>query len=444
MMASADALEAERRISAALESGATRLDLGGLNLRSVPSTVVLCSDIEDLNLAGNRLTAVPEGIGHLKRLRTLALGGNRIRTLPPFLAALQALEQLRVNDNLIDTLPAFIAELRTLRVLHLSRNRLTTVPDWIGTLCNLQRLDLSGNLIRILPNSIGGLASLRQLSLDDNGLESLPIALGQLTNLVRFFLHGNPALGLPLELLGPTWRDLKHNSPTNPATILEFYFRTSSQRTRPLHEAKLVLLGRGGVGKTSLVQRLLSDDFKPGQKTDGIQVSQWTVPIDGKNAVRLHIWDFGGQEILHGTHQFFLTERTLYLVVLSGREGREDEDAEYWLTYIDSLGGDSPVIVVLNKSKSHAFDINSRRLEEKFPGRIRGYVATDCEDGTGCDALRQAIRRELGQLSHVHQEFPTSWFAIKERLSTMTDNFLSYEQFCNLNYAQTESDRAAV
>ena len=123
----------------------------------------------------------------------------------------------------------------------------------------------------------------------------------------------------------------------------------SAPGERPLNEVKLILLGRGGVGKTSLVNRLVRDEFDPDSaKTEGIQITQWPVTVEDET-VRLHVWDFGGQEIMHATHQFFLTERSFYLVVLSGREGSEDADAEYWLKLVASFGGDSPVFVVLNK-----------------------------------------------------------------------------------------------
>jgi internalin A len=84
------------------------------------------------------------------------------------------------------------------------------------------------------------------------------------------------------------------------------------------------------------------------KKTEGIQITPWSLKLNGEE-VRLHVWDFGGQEIMHATHQFFLTERSLYLLVLNGREGGEDADADYWLRLIESFGGNSPVIVVLNK-----------------------------------------------------------------------------------------------
>jgi internalin A len=80
----------------------------------------------------------------------------------------------------------------------------------------------------------------------------------------------------------------------------------------------------------------------------------------------LNVWDFGGQEIMRATHQFFLTERSVYLLVLNGREGAEDFDAEYWLKHIESFGGESPVIVVQNKIAQHPFDLNYRGLRVRI------------------------------------------------------------------------------
>src|SRR5205807_3970974 len=102
----------------------------------------------------------------------------------------------------------------------------------------------------------------------------------------------------------------------DPFAVLEYYFR-SRAGARPLNEAKLILLGRGEVGKTALVNRLVHDKFVATSMTHGIGITQWPIPV-GKNEVRMHVWDFGGQEIQHATHQFFLTERSLYLVVLNG------------------------------------------------------------------------------------------------------------------------------
>jgi len=196
-----------------------------------------------------------------------------------------------------------------------------------------------------------------------------------------------------------------------------------------LNEAKLILVGRGAVGKTSIVNRLMYNRFDPNEtKTEGINITEWKVQLNGKEDARLNIWDFGGQEIMHATHQFFLTQRSLYLLVLNGREGGEDADAEYWLRLIASFGVESPVIVVLNKIKTHPFDLNRRGLQQKYPN-IRDLIKTDCSDGTGVAELRQVIERETDRLEHLRDAFPAAWFSIKDQLAETKKNYLTFDQY---------------
>src|SRR5690606_4039449 len=116
----------------------------------------------------------------------------------------------------------------------------------------------------------------------------------------------------------------------------------------------------------------------------------------------------------------------LYLLVLKGREGIEDLDAEYWLRMIESYGGDSPVIVVLNQINAMHFDVNRRDLQSRFPS-IREFVETDCADRTGIDRLHAAIRREVDRLEDVRAAFPSAWFAIKQGLPEDHADYLTYE-----------------
>ena len=126
-------------------------------------------------------------------------------------------------------------------------------------------------------------------------------------------------------------------------------------------------------------------------------------------------------------HQFFLTHRSLYVLVLNGRQGREDADAEYWLNLIASFGGESPVVVVLNKMKEHPFAVNQPALRQKFPG-VREVIATDCADPpVGVQELRDAIHREIDGLPGLRDPFPAAWFAIKDQLSAMKENYLTFD-----------------
>ena len=294
-----------------------------------------------------------------------------------------------------------------------------------------------------IPKELGQLSSLTELYLSNNQLISLPKDLKDLSKLARLYLHGNDKLKISNEILGPDRQGVySGEAPTKPEDILNYYFRVQTSRY-PLNEAKLILVGFGNVGKTSLTNRLIHNLFAPdSQKTEGINITQWPLQLNQTEDITLHVWDFGGQEIMHSTHQFFLTERSLYLLVLNGRQGHEDADAEYWLELIQSFGEDSPVIVVLNKISEHPFDVNRRALQQKFPN-IREFIQTDCDTETGIDTLQAAIERETDRLEHLRDPFPGSWFEIKKRLSDMKANYISFEKYREICQADGEPEPSA-
>jgi internalin A len=209
--------------------------------------------------------------------------------------------------------------------------------------------------------------------------------------------------------------------------LLAFYF-DSREEKRALNEAKLILVGRGGAGKTSIRNRLLFDGFDEQEtKTPGIQVAPWNVGVGDQN-FRLNVWDFGGQEIMHATHQFFLTARSLYLLVINAREGEQDANLEYWLRLIGGYGGGSPSLVVVNKSDQHPLDVDQRGLREKFPF-IRQFIRTDCKTRQGLTELRQAIETETAGLSHVRDLLPPKYFEIKQTLEQMPADCITYDEY---------------
>jgi internalin A len=356
----------------------------------------------------------------------LDISNNKLMTLPESISQLSQLQWLNLADNQITTLPESISQLSKLQELYLDYNQLTTLPESISELSQLHTLYLDNNQLTTLPESISQLSQLQELHLYNNQLTTLPQSIKNLKQLQKLYLHGNEALGLAAEVLGSRWGTA--GNPAKPADILEYYFRLRSGVRRPLNEAKLILVGRGAVGKTSIVNRLIHKTFKDEKKTEGIMITEWPLKLRRKEDVRLNVWDFGGQEIMHATHQFFLTERSLYLLVLSGREDFADTDAEYWLKLIQSFGGDSPVVVVLNKIKEHPFDVNRNALQRKYTF-IRHFIKTDCEDATGIEELRRVVERETDKLEHLRDAFPASWFSIKDKLAAMKRNYLSFEEY---------------
>ena len=227
--------------------------------------------------------------------------------------------------------------------------------------------------------------------------------------------------------------------------IAGYYFRTRGG-ARPLNEAKLILLGWGGVGKTSLVNRLVYQRFNPSElRTEGIKVTSWPIVLSNDERVRLNVWDFGGQEIMHATHQFFLTTRSLYLIVLSGRAGSADADADYWLQIVSSFAPDSPVIVALNQIMKDPFDLDEASLRQKYPN-ISAFVRTDCavgDRGLRIDELLKAISDETDKLSGLRANFPAAWFEIKNRLAVMGESYITFERYRELCAGFGETDYQA-
>jgi len=410
-----------------------RINLNWNFLTELPESIGEFEQVQVLDLEGNRLTDLPQSIANLTRLQTLMLGGNNLSALPESIGQLKNLRILGLHGNMLTELPACIGQLKRLKKLGLKRNRLTSLPASIGKLVQLRILDLSENQIAKLPASIGKLARLQEIDLSHNRLVELPASLGKLGSLTRLALYGNPIIGIPREFI---------DRPSPAAPTLEYYFRVQTS-SRPLNEAKLILVGRGGVGKTSIVNRLLFDRFERDEKkTEGIRITEWKLQFHGKEKVRLNIWDFGGQEIQHATHQFFLTQRSLYLLVLNGREELAEADADYWLRLIESFGHDSPVIVVLNKIKEVPFDVNRRALKAKFQAVTR-FIETDCADRTGIQELRAAIEHEAAELKHLRDAFPASWFSIKDRLAGMKENYLTFHKYRSICRKFGEMDTVA-
>ena len=451
------------------------LTLSGNQITDLPESLGQLTALQSLDLSNNYITALPQWLGELTRLKSLYLHTNQLVHLAECVVELRTLNHLTLAVNPIESLPFNIGKLRELRSLTLGASKIRELPESFRKLTKLEFLSISNTPLTRLPEWIGDLSSLQGLDLTQGGslvilweeytkewqhqpeiakhigLELLPESFRNLPVLRELYLHGNEGLGLPVEVLGPDWDEthrIDQKQPARPADILDYYFRTRRGRRR-LNEAKLILVGRGGVGKTCLIKRLIHDTFDEHEpETLGIEIQPWQVSLADGDRVRLHVWDFGGQEILHATHQFFLTERTVYLLVLSGREGSATQDAEYWLQLIKSFGGNSPIIIALNKSQQHAFDVNRGLLLEKYP-QIAAFVRTDCQNAPagalGVAKLHQSILNATENLGLRKTDFPADWFAIKERLAAMQENFLTwdaYQEICrNLGEVDTKAQR---
>jgi internalin A len=436
----------------ARRENATILDLSAKGLTSLPSTIGQLTDLRTLDLRNNRLKRLSEVIGQLSALEELYLYENQLTSLPESIGQLKSLTILGLSDNQLINLPSEIERLKGLKILFLSGNNLTRFPTSIGKLVNLVRLSLSENSLTDIPPEIGQLANLQRLDIVSNKLLSLPESIGQLTNLRFLHLADNQLTSLPrsieqlanlqeINILGNPLQNVSPSSLSNQKIPVQ---QEITRITKPvgsaskLNEVKMVLLGQPKTGKTSILKRLVHDQFTINESfTDGLSIEKWhlgcstAVKSDDQSAdlACLNVWDFGGLENLHTAHQIFMTERSLYLLVIDNNASEEQNRIEYWLQVIGSFAKNSPVLIVGNKNDQAPLENSYHQYQQKYQN-IKGFVSVSCQNASGIKDLRQHILQELANFCHVQTSCSPDWLAVKNNLESLNKGYITYAEYC--------------
>ncbi|MDZ8104769.1 MAG: COR domain-containing protein [Nostoc sp. DedQUE12a] len=429
-------------IEQAAKDKVTELNLSGKGLTTLPAEIGRLTDLRSLNLNSNQLNSLPREIGKLTNLQSLGLGSNQLSSLPSEFGQLSNLQSLDLGSNRLSSLPSEIGQLTNLRSLNLRSNQLSSLPGEIGQLTNLQFLYFDNNQLSSLRGEIGQLTNLRSLNLSSNQLTIVPAEIGQLTNLQTLDLRSNQLSSLPAEIgqLINLWQlELSNNllEPLPPEieskglkAILNFY--RQQQETDRLYEAKLLIVGEAGAGKTTLAKKIQDQKYtlrKEEISTEGIDVIQWKFLLNNHKEFRVNIWDFGGQEIYHTTHQFFLTKRSLYVLVADTR--KEDTDFYYWLNIVELLTDNSPLIIVKNEKQERKREINERELRREF-NNFKETLTTNLATDRGLPQILNQIKHYISNLSHVGTELPKTWVKVREALETDSREYISLEEYLNI------------
>jgi len=206
---------------------------------------------------------------------------------------------------------------------------------------------------------------------------------------------------------------------------------------KKLNELKILFVGDGGAGKTSLSKLLRDQTFDPHEnQTHGINIDDWKV-----GDITAHLWDFGGQEIMRATHKFFLSKRSLYVLVL---DNREERDEERWLKRIESFGGNSPILIVLNKCEQNAsYDVDRRDLVRRYSGlQTQDFYSLSCANGQGIEAFKQGLIAAFNRVELINSVLPESWFQVKTALEQQQrqQHYISYDRYIEICQQQQIAD----
>lgn len=158
---------------------------------------------------------------------------------------------------------------------------------------------------------------------------------------------------------------------------------------------KVVFLGGPGVGKTSLLKRLVLDSFdKDYSSTIGVEF--FTKPVQvGDKTINLQIWDTAGQERFKSLIPGYVRDTSVAVIVYDVSYEESLEEAKYWYQVVlNERGSDAICILVGNK-----IDLESRVMHSKVLDFARpiGMTALETSAKTGQNVTR--LFRIISELS---------------------------------------------
>lgn len=394
------------------------------------------------------------------QLRTLHLYDCRVKSLdiPAGLGDLYKLDAAR-NQQL--TKVSFEGGCKALFFLDLSENALTTLELPAG-MAALQYVFLRKNKLEKLVFG-GGFPKLETLDLRENQLAELPKNfLESTTSLTHLFLYDNP------------WESIKHavssDERGNSCDAAHSFMTSLLGPVDYLFEAKMILVGNGEVGKTSIRKRLIDEKAAlplPEERTQVIEIDRYVVKnlsteITGRREPKdfvFNVWDFGGQGRYREIQQIFCSHQSLYLFVTAYDDQpelkKDVEDYvsfEYWLDMTSAYGHNrdidqgSPILIVVNKIDKEYGNVDKARFLKDYPHIHPRDVYISCETMQNFGQLRSAIQELISSISPevFTTKRNTRWLAVKQALEARkSESYISYEAYLEICVANELDERDA-
>jgi internalin A len=380
---------------------------------------------------------------NLRHLQRLTILDTQVRDLSP----IQELTELLLLDVSI-TQVSDLTPLRNLTKLRLLEFSNTQVSD-LTPLKNLSELTSLG----IHATNVSDLTPLKNLT-KLNGLYIHDTNVNDLSPLKRIIEKGVPVKDISFDitdgihvadcpLTNPPIEIVKQGN----AAILRYWEEEERMGKKKVNEARLLLVGQGNTGKTTLKDKLINRNAampEPDATTKGIVIE----PIIHENTegsdFTVQVWDFGGQNIQKYAHQFFMSDSVVYAVLSNTRE--QNPNFQYWLNIIELLGKESPFFIVQNEKDGHREPLtNITQIQERFPQTFKGMLQVNLKDAA-TDPRFEIIEKSLfyaaTQLPHTQKEYLTSFVNVRQQLDTLsqTAQSIPFKQFKDLCKAEGIED----
>ena len=156
---------------------------------------------------------------------------------------------------------------------------------------------------------------------------------------------------------------------------------------------KLILIGDGRVGKTSLCSHLRTKSIPINYSlTVGLNIEVYETLLRG-TSVKLVLWDLAGQQRFGCVREDFYLGARVALIVFDVQNRGSFFDVKHWIRELKRHSPDTPFILVGNKMDLHRREVAREEALHLAKDYSAPYFETSALDGENVDELFQMATR---------------------------------------------------
>lgn len=190
--------------------------------------------------------------------------------------------------------------------------------------------------------------------------------------------------------------------------------------------AKVLLVGESGAGKTGLSKRLASDRWEVSDSTLGAWATQWKLPVesDGSDEREIWLWDFGGQADQRLIHQLYMDDTALVVLTFDGQKPDLFESLSQWDRDLERAAARMSPTKLLVAARIDAGSVRASKADiDAFvrEKHYRRFLETSAKTGQGCNELRKEIVAGIRWTDIPWRSTPLLFRQLKEEIVKLKD-----------------------
>jgi small GTP-binding protein len=171
--------------------------------------------------------------------------------------------------------------------------------------------------------------------------------------------------------------------------------KPSSSPTSSQPLCKIVFLGSYAVGKTSIVNRFMYEQFsRDYEVTMGVDYFTKTIVVD-KTSVSLRIWDTAGQEQYWSLIPIYIRDTQVAIIVYDLSDEKSFEAAQAWFGKLTEVRNDGVRVVLAGNKADLTREVSESAVKKFADDHKINELTVSAKLGTGINELFETVVKEV-------------------------------------------------